>query len=108
VPGLETLLGTRVRRNGRPGFKPPRVIRYADEIVLRHRDEQLVRPCQELVRSWLSARGLALKPRKTRITPTLTGVAGTPGFEVLGCASRHEPTGTPEVSQRHAGAMAGL
>ena len=49
--GLETLIGTRFRRNGCTGFNPPRVIRYADDIVILHRDEQIVRQCQELVRT---------------------------------------------------------
>jgi RNA-directed DNA polymerase len=44
--GLETLIGTRFHRNGRTGFNPPRVIRYADDIVILHRDEQIVRQCQ--------------------------------------------------------------
>src|SRR5882672_6670722 len=47
--GLETLIGTRFRGNGWTGFNSPRVIRYADDIVILHRDEQIVRQCQELV-----------------------------------------------------------
>jgi RNA-directed DNA polymerase len=105
--GLETLIGTRFRRNGRTGFNPPRVIRYADDIVILHRDEQIVRQCQELVRSWLSERGLALKPSKTRITHTLTGVEGPPGFEFLGFAIRHYPTGNTRSAKDTRGRLLG-
>jgi RNA-directed DNA polymerase len=105
--GLETLIGTRFRRNGRTGFNPPRVIRYADDIVILHRDEQIVRQCQELVRSWLSERGLALKPSKTRITHTLMGVGGTPGFEFLGFAIRHYPTGKTRSAKDTRGYLLG-
>jgi hypothetical protein len=100
-------MGTRFRRNGRTGFNPPRVIRYADDIVILHRDEQIVRQCQEFVRSWLSERGLALKPSKTRITHTLMGVGGTPGFEFLGFAIRHYPIGKTRSAKDTRGYLLG-
>jgi RNA-directed DNA polymerase len=105
--GLETRIGTRFRRHGRTGFNPPRVIRYADDLVILHRDEPSVRPCQALVRSWLSARGLALKPSKTRLTHTLTGVEGTPGVEFLGFALRHYPTGNTRAAKDTRGRLLG-
>ncbi len=44
--GLETLMGTRFRRNGRTGVNPPRVIRAADDIVIlaSRRAERAARP----------------------------------------------------------------
>jgi RNA-directed DNA polymerase len=105
--GRETLMGTRYRRHGRTGVKPPRVIRYADDLVIRHRDAQLGRQGQELVRSGLSARGLAWKPRKTRITHTLTGVEGTPGCECLGLALRQYPTGNTRAATDTRGRVLG-
>jgi RNA-directed DNA polymerase len=61
--------------------------------VILHRDEQIVRQCQELVSTWLNERGLELKPSKTRITHTLSVPEGTPGFAFLGFAIRHYPVG---------------
>ena len=98
--GLETLIGTRFRRNGRTGFNPPRVIRYADDIVILHRDEQIVRQCQELVSTWLSERGLELKPSKTRITHTLTVPKGPRALRSLALPSgiiRRAKQGRPKT-----------
>jgi RNA-directed DNA polymerase len=105
--GLETLIGTRFRRNGCTGFNPPRVIRYADDIVILHRDEPIVRQCQELVSTWLSDRGLELKPSKTRITHTLTVPEGTPGFAFLGFAIRHYPMGKTRSAKDTRGRLLG-
>ena len=105
--GLETLIGTRFRRNGGTGFNPPRVIRYADDIVILHRDEPIVRQCQELVSTWLNERGLELKPSKTRITHTLTVPEGTPGFAFLGFAIRHYPVGKTKSAKDTRGRLLG-
>jgi RNA-directed DNA polymerase len=105
--GLETLIGTRFRRNGGTGFNPPRVIRYADDIVILHRDEPIVRQCQELVSTWLSDRGLELKPSKTRITHTLSVPEGTPGFAFLGFAIRHYPMGKTRSAKDTRGRLLG-
>jgi RNA-directed DNA polymerase len=105
--GLETLIGTRFRRNGCTGFNPPRVILYADDIVILHRDEQIVRQCQELVSVWLKERGLELKPSKTRITHTLLVPEGTPGFAFLGFAIRHYPVGKTRSAKDTRGRLLG-
>ena len=105
--GLETLIGKRFRRNGCTGFNSPRVIRYADDIVILHRDEQIVRQCQELVSTWLRERGLELKPSKTRITHTLKILEGTPGFAFLGFAIRHYPAGKTRSAKDTRGRLLG-
>lgn len=105
--GLETLIGIRFRRNGCTGFNPPRVIRYADDIVILHRDEQIVRQCQELVSAWLRERGLELKPSKTRITHTLSVPQGPPGFTFLGFAIRHYPMGKTRSAKDTRGRLLG-
>jgi len=105
--GLETLIGTRFRRNGCTGFNPPRVIRYASDIVILHRDEHIVRQCQELVSAWLRERGLELKPSKTRITHTLSVPEGTPGFAFLGFAIRHYPVGKTRSAKDTRGRLLG-
>jgi RNA-directed DNA polymerase len=107
LPGLETLMGKRFRRNGCTGFNPPRVIRYGDDLAILHRDEQSVHQCQELVSTWLSERGLELKPSKTRITHTLTVPEGTPGFAFLGVAIRHSPVGKTRAAKDTRGRLLG-
>ncbi len=105
--GLETLIGTRFRQNKHTGFNSPRVLRYADDIVILHRDEQIVRQCQELVSGWLKERGLELKPSKTRITHTLTVPQGPPGFAFLGFAIRHYPVGKTRSAKDTRGRLLG-
>jgi RNA-directed DNA polymerase len=83
------------------------VIRYADDIVILHRDEPIVRQCQELVSTWLSDRGLELKPSKTRITHTLTVPEGTPGFAFLGFAIRHYSMGKTRSAKDTRGRLLG-
>ena len=75
--------------------------------MILHRDEQIVRQCQELVSTWLSKRGLELKPSKTRITHTLKILEGTPGFAFLGFAIRHYPTGKTRSAKDTRGRLLG-
>jgi RNA-directed DNA polymerase len=75
--------------------------------VILHQDEQIVQQCQELMGNWLSERGLELKPSKTRITHTLTVVEGTAGFEFLGFAIRHYPTGKMRSAKDTRGRLLG-
>jgi len=107
LQGLETLIGKRFRRNGCTGLKPPRVIRYAAEIGIVHRDEQIVGQCQELVSTGLSERGLALKPSKTRVTHTLAVPEGTPGFTFLGFPIRQHPLGKTRSAKDTRGRLLG-
>jgi len=69
----ETLKGH--KRNNRQSLK---LIRYADDFVVIHKDLQVVQKCQEIISDWLSDLGLELKLSKTKITHTNTG------FELLG------------------------
>jgi hypothetical protein len=51
----------------------PQVIRYADDIVVLHRDKTAIESCQRLTADWLADMGLELSPTKpalsTRFTP---------------------------------------
>src|SRR5262249_34268419 len=47
-------------------LKAPTLIRYADDLVVLHDKEEVVRQCQEVIADWLKALGLELKPSKTR------------------------------------------
>src|SRR5467141_5107708 len=62
----------------------PRVIRYADDLVVLHRDYHAIAQAQDIAARWLQEMGLTLKPSKTRIGHTLHPVEGTAGFDFLG------------------------
>lgn len=62
----------------------PQVIVYADDLVVLHRDKDVIEHCQRLTADWLSGIGLELNPSKTRITHTLQSAGGETGFHFLG------------------------
>ena len=62
----------------------PQVIRYADDVVVLHRDKTAIEHCQRLTADWLADMGLELNPSKTRIAYTLQTKAGEAGFNFLG------------------------
>jgi RNA-directed DNA polymerase len=63
-------------------YSQARVIAYADDGVVLHKDRQVLEHCQQLLRTWLAEMGLALNEAKSRICHTLEGEQ--PGFEFLG------------------------
>jgi RNA-directed DNA polymerase len=90
--GLEEYIRTRfparTRRNpeqpGRQLHWQPQVIRYADDLVVRHRDRSVIEPCRHLTQEWLKGIGRELSEQKTRIAHTLATVEGEAGVNVLG------------------------
>ena len=62
----------------------PQVIRYADDLVILHRDKTAIEHCQRLAADWLAEIGLELSPSKTRIAHTLHPEGGQAGFNFLG------------------------
>jgi len=58
------------------------VIRYADDFVIIHENEEIIAKANQLVEEWLKGIGLGMKAAKTRITHTLEGE--DPGFDFLG------------------------
>jgi len=95
--GLETEIQSRFQRNKRAGTTmmmwTPAVIRYADDFVVLHRDEGVVRECQRIAQDWLKGMGLELKSSKTRIGHTLKEMDGTAGFDFLRFTVRQFPVG---------------
>lgn len=91
--GMEELIALRFPRSARRRFYPPRVIRYADDLVVLHEDRQVIEQIREVIEEWLEPMGLRLKPAKTRITHTLEGNVGKPGFDFLGFNVRQYPRG---------------
>jgi RNA-directed DNA polymerase len=82
----------RTRRNpaqpGRQLHWQPQVIRYADDLIVLHRDRTALELCQHLVQEWLKGIGLELNEQKTRIAHTLEETGGEAGFSFLGFSIR--------------------
>ena len=71
-------------------------IKYADDILLIHKDLNVVQRCRELISEWLKDMGLELKPSKTRIAHTLIpeqSEDGKAGFDFLGHHIQQFPVG---------------
>jgi len=62
------------------------------DLVVIHPDRPMIEKCQELIAERLNGMGLELKPRKTRITHTLSQEEGEAGFNFLGFNIRQYPT----------------
>jgi RNA-directed DNA polymerase len=98
--GLEDLIRQRFPCRMVKGerLNAPTLIRYADDFVVLHGREEVVRQCQEVIAGWLQGMGLALKPSKTRIGHTLQEVEGRAGFDFLGFTIRQFPAGATRSS----------
>jgi RNA-directed DNA polymerase len=93
--GLEELVRERFPRRLVKGelLMAATLIRYADDFVVLHAKEDVVREAQEVIAEWLKGMGLELKPSKTRIGHTLREVGGRVGFDFLGFTVRQFPAG---------------
>ncbi len=60
------------------------VVRYADDIVILHRDRETLLHLRAEAEAFLAEAGLYLNPSKTRLTHTLNRVEGQVGFDFLG------------------------
>ena len=62
------------------------LVRYADDLVILHKDITVVRGCRDIISEWLKYMGLELKPAKTRLTHTSFGDGEDKigGFDFLG------------------------
>lgn len=89
--GLETIIDESFPR--RRSWRPPKVVRYADDFVILHEEREVIERCLEIVKQWLSEMGLELNENKTRITHTLETTEGEAGFEFLGFRIKQYPAG---------------
>src|SRR2546426_10399552 len=105
--GLETVIGKKFPRSGSRGFQAPKIVVYADDLVILHEDRQIVMQCQEVATEWLQDIGLRLKPSKTRITHTLVSTEETPGFDFLGFHIRQYPAGKTQSGKECRGHLQG-
>ena len=76
----------------------PRIIRYADDFVVLHKELEVILQCQKLIGKWLRKVGLELNLEKTHICHTLNeieidGIKSQPGFDFLGFNIRSYPVG---------------
>lgn len=74
-------------------IKGAKVVRFADDFVILHKDIQAILKAKEMTASWLNNVGLELRDDKTRITHTLDGGKDyQTGFDFLGFNIRQYPT----------------
>jgi RNA-directed DNA polymerase len=71
----------------------PKVVKYADDFVILHKELDVVIRCKQIAAEWLATMGLELKDSKTRITHTLNEHEGQVGFDFLGFNFRHHRVG---------------
>ena len=76
----------------------PKLVRYADDLVVLHEDLSVIQGCRGALTTWLQDMGLVLHPEKTRITHTLTPVEGNVGFDFLGYHFQQHPVGQHRAS----------
>ena len=86
----------------------PHVIRYADDFVVLHQDQEVIQECRRLAQEWLKGLGLELKPSKTRMTHTLQPQNGECGFHFLGFHIRQFPKGIYRSGKRKNGTKLGF
>jgi len=80
------------------------LVRYADDFVLLHPEESVIKAAKELLSNWLAEIGLELHPLKTSIKHTYISVNNSPpGFKFLGFWIRNYPVGTPTQGIRKSG-----
>ena len=95
--GLETTITTafpKTKRTsgGQVNWKP-KVVVYADDFVILHRNLEVIQEAQSIAIQWFQEIGLSLNKDKTRITHTLTPHQGNVGFDFLGFNIRQYKVG---------------
>jgi RNA-directed DNA polymerase len=106
--GLETAITTAfpVCKDGRRW--QPRVMRFADDLVVFHRDSQALVQVQDIASKWLQEMGFTLQPSKTRLEHTLHPVEGTAGFDFLSFHVRQYPVGPTKTGKTGQGIPPGF
>lgn len=73
------------RVNGQSSAWKPIIIRYADDFVVLHPDEEVIHEIKQKISDWLKPMGLTIKEEKTRICHSLHKTKDEePGFDFLG------------------------
>ena len=100
--GLETVIVEKCTYK----VSKPKVIRYADDLLILHPEQEVIKQSQQVASEWLREMGLELKPSKTRITHTLVGKQ--PGFDFLGFHIRQYPVGKRKSGKNGQGQLLGF
>ena len=106
--GMEELLVQRFPTKLHKRFYAPQVIRYADDLVVLHKDRAIIEQCQEVLAEWLQNMGLELKPSKTRIAHTRNALESEAGFSFLGFNIRQYPVGKTQSGKDTLGNRVGF
>ncbi len=91
-----------------PGRGRPRLIRYADDLVVLHPDLEGIEAAHRALTEWLTGIGLEFKPSKTRVTHTLQEHQGNVSFDFLGCTIRQVPVGKTRTGRTTSGQPLGF
>ncbi|MBE9223670.1 group II intron reverse transcriptase/maturase [Cyanobacterium stanieri LEGE 03274] len=75
------------------------LIRYADDFIILHKEEEVILKCKQIIEKWLGKLDLVLKPSKTRISHTLNKYEGKKGFDFLGFNIRQYAVGKTHTGQ---------
>ncbi len=86
----------------------PTVVRYADDVVILHRDRETLEALRVQTDTWLAQVGVRLKPSKTRLTHTLLPHNGPGGFDFLGFEVRQYSVGNHRSGRTKAGRRLGF
>ncbi len=86
----------------------PRMVRYADDFVVLHKDRAIIEECQRFTTEWLKQMGLEPKPSKTRVTHTLQPGEHEPGFDFLGFNIRQHHVGKTRSGRGNDGKLLGF
>ncbi len=100
---MERLPGKSGRRDRRQAVS---LIRYADDFVIIHEDQDVIQKCRDHIQEWLKGIGLELKEAKTHLTHTLEGK--TPGFDFLGFNIRQHKVGKYKTGMNTKGELLGF
>ena len=100
---VEGLPGKGSRTNRRDAVS---LIRYADDFVIIHENQDVINKCRDHIEEWLNGMGLELKEAKTNITHTLEG--DEPGFDFLGFNVRQHKVGKYKTGKNSKGKPIGL
>lgn len=85
-----------------------KIIRYADDMVIVHPDEQILKQIQHQVTEWLKDIGLELNLEKTCIVHALHATTEPAGFDFLGFNIRQYPVGKTHTKKHRKSNQSGF
>lgn len=90
-----------------PKRTAPKIIRYADDFVVLHKELETILECKSEIQTWLNKVGLVLNEEKTRVGHTVNSIEindkiEQPGFDFLGFNIRQY-----KVGKHHSGKSGG-